>query len=230
MERAIPVLPADDLRVAKEFCVVVRFALVLVITLAASASAQAQVSVATVLPRDREFALALSAAPPDVGGKAAVYVFTSQGYEKAREGENGFTCLVNRDSELEGYQVLKPTCWDAYGSRTIVPAILEIAKRRAAGQAVADVTAAIRQMIKDGALQLFDSVGVAYMLAGDVADYDAATGTIVKRAFPPHIMIYAPGVTQNDVGLAGSAAFKDVRAPLIYQSATGYRYLVVRVP
>ena len=86
-------------------------ALALVTTLAASASAHAQVNVATVLPRDRETGLAISAAPPDVGSKATVYVFTSQGYQKARDGENGFTCLVNRDSELEGYHVLKPTCW-----------------------------------------------------------------------------------------------------------------------
>jgi hypothetical protein len=207
-----------------------RSALALVIVLAASRSAHAQVNVATVFPRDREIELAIAAAPPDVGSKAAVYVFTSQGYQKAREGENGFTCLVNRDSELEGYHVLKPTCWDAHGSRTIVPAILEIAKRRAAGQAVGDVTAGIRQLIKDGKLQLFDKVGVAYMLQGDVSEYDAATGKILNRRFPPHVMIYAPGITPADVGVAGRAAFSDVRAPLIYESATGYRYLVVRVP
>jgi hypothetical protein len=204
--------------------------LALVTALLACASAHAQVTVGTVLPREREIELATSAAPPDVGSKAAVYVFTARGYEKARDGENGFTCLVNRDSELDGYHVLKPTCWDAHGSRTIVPAILEIAKRRAAGQSVADVTAGIKQLITDGKLQLFDKVGVAYMLQGDVSDYDAATGKILKRAFPPHIMIYAPGITASDVGVAGRAAFNDVRAPVIYQSATGYRYLVVRVP
>jgi hypothetical protein len=204
--------------------------LALVTALLACASAHAQVTVGTVLPREREIELATSAAPPDVGSKAAVYVFTARGYEKARDGENGFTCLVNRDSELDGYHVLKPTCWDAHGSRNIVPAILEIAKRRAAGQSVADVTAGIKQLITDGKLQLFDKVGVAYMLQGDVSDYDAATGKILKRAFPPHIMIYAPGITASDVGVAGRAAFNDVRAPVIYQSATGYRYLVVRVP
>jgi hypothetical protein len=204
--------------------------LALVVTLVLARSAQAQVNVATVLPRDREIELAIGAAPPEVGSKATVYVFTSQGYEKARDGENGFTCLVNRDSELEGYHVLKPTCWDAHGSHTIVPAILEIARRRAAGQSVADVTAGIRQLIKDGTLKLFEKVGVAYMLLGDVTDYDAASGTILKRAFPPHIMIYAPNMTPNDLGMTGAAASRDVRAPLIYESVTGYRYLVVRVP
>ena len=92
------------------------------------------------------------------------------------------------------------------------------------------MTAAIRRLIQDGTLKPFEKVGVAYMLQGDVADYDAATGSILKRVFPPHIMIYAPGITASDVGMAGSAASRDVRAPLIYESATGYRYLVVRVP
>jgi hypothetical protein len=48
--------------------------------------------------------------------------------------------------------------------------------------------------------------------------------------FPPHMMIYAPGITTQDVGIAGRAAFNDARVPIIYESATGYRYLVVRVP
>ena len=205
--------------------------LALVATLAArSVSARAQVNVATVLPRDREMELAIAAAPAEVGSKATVYVFTSKGYEKARDGDNGFTCLVNRDSELEGYHVLKPTCWDAHGSRTIVPAILEIAKRRATGQSVADVIAGIRQLITDGKLQLFNRVGVAYMLQGDISDYDPATGKVVSRRFPPHVMIYAPDIAANDVGLVGRAAVSDPRVPLIYNSATGYRYLVVRVP
>jgi hypothetical protein len=52
---------------------------------------------------------------------------------------------------------------------------------------------------------------------------------ILNRRFPQHIVIYAPGITPNDVCVAGRAAFRDVRAPLIYESATGYRYLVVRM-
>jgi len=68
------------------------------------------------------------------------------------------------------------------------------------------------------------------MLQGDVSHYDAATGTIQQRAFPPHVMIYAPTITWGDLAMSGSAANADERAPIIYQSALGYKYLVIRVP
>ena len=187
-------------------------------------------TVTTILPREREIELATSAAPADIGAHATVYVYTSKGYEKARDGTNGFTCLVNRDSELDGYHMFKPTCWDAHGSATIVPAILEFAKMIASGQTVADVTSALRQQLKDGTLKPFEKVGIAYMLQGDVSHYDAATGTILQRAFPPHVMIYAPTISWSDLAMSGRAANADERAAIIYQSALGYRYLVVRVP
>ena len=191
--------------------------------------ARTPVSVSAVLPRDQEIALAVSAAPPHVGRQAAVYVYTAAGYERAREGTNGFTCLVNRDSELDGYQVLKPTCWDRHGSETIVPAILEIAKLRAAGRPVRDVTSTIRGRIQTGTLKPFTRTGIAYMLAGDIAEYDPATGITTRHAFPPHVMIYAPGTSAADLGIT-DAAGSNPQAPVMYESATGYRYIVIRVP
>ena len=47
-------------------------------------------------PRERQIALALSAAPTEVSSKAAVYVLGPKGYEKVREGTNGFSCLIER--------------------------------------------------------------------------------------------------------------------------------------
>lgn len=191
--------------------------------------ARTPVSVSAVLPRDQEVALAVSAAPAHIGRDAAVYVYTAAGYERAREGTNGFTCLVNRDSELDGYQVLKPTCWDRHGSETIVPAILEIAKLRGAGRPVRDVTSTIRARIQAGTLRPFTRTGIAYMLAGDIAEYDPATGITTRRAFPPHVMIYAPGTNAADLGIT-QASGANPQAPVMYESATGYRYIVIRVP
>jgi hypothetical protein len=58
-----------------------------------------------------------------------------------------------------------------------------------------------------GKLKLFDKVGVARMLQGDVCDYEATAGKILSWKFPPHIIIYAPGITPNDLGVAGRVAF-----------------------
>src|SRR5438876_12397028 len=51
---------------------------------------------AYMMPRDAEIALAKSAAPPDISGRATIKVLTSGGFEVADEGDNGFVCLVMR--------------------------------------------------------------------------------------------------------------------------------------
>ena len=48
------------------------------------------------MPREQQIVLAESAAPAEVSSKATVYVLGPKGYEKAREGTNGFSCFVGR--------------------------------------------------------------------------------------------------------------------------------------
>jgi hypothetical protein len=66
------------------------------------------------LPREERIKLAESAAPPEISGKATVYVLERTGYAKVREGTNGFTCFVHRQAPVN----LEPTCFDAEGSAT----------------------------------------------------------------------------------------------------------------
>lgn len=49
------------------------------------------------LPREDRIKLAESAAPTEISAKATVYVLERSGYIKAREGSNGFTCIVDRE-------------------------------------------------------------------------------------------------------------------------------------
>jgi hypothetical protein len=59
-----------------------------------------------------------------------VYILGAAGYVKAREGTNGFTCLVERlraDS-------IAPTCFDAEGSATSLKPILFREEQRALGK------------------------------------------------------------------------------------------------
>jgi hypothetical protein len=75
-----------------------------------------------LLPREKEIELALSAAPEHLRKAAGVYVLERNGFVKARESTNGFTCIVNRDHPLS----LKPVCFDAEGTATILPKILRV--------------------------------------------------------------------------------------------------------
>ena len=48
--------------------------------------------------------------------------------------DDGFTCLVNRDATPQRAGKLLPACWDAEGSRTIVPLALRVGKLLASGK------------------------------------------------------------------------------------------------
>jgi hypothetical protein len=69
------------------------------------------------LPREERIKLAESAAPPEISSHATIYLLEPAGYVKIREGTNGFSCFVDRQTPLN----LEPTCFDAEGSATTLP-------------------------------------------------------------------------------------------------------------
>ena len=204
------------------------------VTIAAGANAlSAQTTPALtsrILPAIVETKLAESAAPDSVSTHAGIYVFTDSGYVSTRASANGFTCLVNRDSFLDGYEVLKPTCWDAAGTTTIVPQILYIGKRKAAGANAATIKTELEAKFASGEFTNPAGPGIAYMLAGDIRTLDEQTGAVHQRAFPPHLMLYAAGASLQKLGLSPKAAAADIRAPLVYSPNRRFAYIVVRVP
>ena len=58
----------------------------------------------------------------------------AQGYQKIRQGTNGFSCIVNRDGQQVGDPALRPTCWDAEGTTTILPVMLRVGELLAKGE------------------------------------------------------------------------------------------------
>jgi hypothetical protein len=149
-------------------------------------------------PRDVQVALALAAGPP-VSQGAAVYILGATGYVKAREGTNGFTCLVERlraDS-------IAPTCFDAEGSATTLQALLFREEQRALGKDDGRIASEIEEGYKAGRFRAPRKPGIAYMLS----DYNYLFDTESNRIFhfPGHVMFYAPYLTAKDVG-AGPGA------------------------
>lgn len=173
-----------------------------------------------VFAKDVETKLALSAAPEHLRSDATLYLFGKKGFEKAREGTNGFTCLLNRDAFFYGSTAFKPTCWDAEGATSYVPVMLRVGELLAAGQILgvirADIDGGFRNNVR---FHRPARTGIAYMLAGDV-DLDH-TGKILKRSFPGHYMIYAPGVKNADIGYSAEDAKRDPSLPVIFDAGAG---------
>jgi hypothetical protein len=173
-----------------------------------------------LLPREQEVELALSAGPEHLRSDATVYVFGAKGYEKIRSGKNGFTCMVNRDGNQAGDNDLKPTCWDPEGSATILPVMLRVGELMAMAKTAKEIAADIDAGFNDRRFVSPRKSGIAYMLRGDV-QYDPATKEISKTLFPPHYMLYAPGVTNADIGLSTDARRTNPSLPFVYSGYSG---------
>jgi hypothetical protein len=149
------------------------------------------------VPRERQIALAESAAPAEVSSKATVYILGPKGDEKVREGTNGFSCFVGRHFVKPTETSVEPACFDAEGSRTILLVYLRQEELRSSGKSEAEIKADVANGYKEGRLKYPSKPGFLYMMSSEnrLPSSNGATAS-----FPPHLMFYAPNMTTKDIG------------------------------
>ena len=108
-----------------------------------------------VMDRQKEIALALSACPPSVARKAAVYVLDRAGYIKVRDSENGFTAIVQHAVPTSQ----DPQCMDAEGGRTFLPRYLKVAQWRAEGKNADEIKLLVADAFAKGIFPAADQTG-----------------------------------------------------------------------
>ena len=149
------------------------------------------------VPRERQIALAESAAPAEVSSKATVYILGPKGDEKVREGTNGFSCFVGRHFVKPTETSVEPACFDAEGSRTILLVYLRQEELRSSGKSETEIKADVANGYKEGRLKYPSKPGFLYMMSSEnrLPSSNGATAS-----FPPHLMFYAPNMTTKDIG------------------------------
>ncbi|MDQ2991502.1 MAG: hypothetical protein M3R30_01620 [Candidatus Eremiobacteraeota bacterium] len=170
-----------------------------------------------VPPMADEISMALSAAPSRLQAGAGVYALRATGFEQVRASTNGFTCIVNRDHP----RALKPTCYDAEGTATVLPTVLFEGVELMKGTPIAEIDKQIVAGLKNGRFTAPRRPGVAYMLSGHIHGI-APDGT--GFAFPPHVMFYAPNLSDRDIGSDGS--FSEGLPSIGYDGPLGF--MIVR--
>lgn len=164
------------------------------------------------LPRDIEIELALSALPPHLRDSATVYVLNPEsGFEVARKGTNGFHTFVSRNGDdamrgawpLKEYRddILYPISFDEAGAKNIMPVFFDIAKLQAKGTDPAELKRIIQDRYKKKYYKAPERAGISYMLSPILRTYtnpDANDNVITASI--PHVMYYAPNVTNDEVG------------------------------
>jgi hypothetical protein len=187
-------------------------------TAAAAQSAAVESKSPSLMDREREMALALSACPAAVASKAAVYVLGASGYIKVRESQNGFVAIVQHSLPTSQ----EPQCIDAEGARTFVPRILKVAELRAQGRDSDEIKRFVADAVAKGILQPPTRPGLTYMLSSENMVPDDKG---VVAHFPPHLMFYAPYLTNADIGSDG----KPGAPAFIASEGTPYALIIVPV-
>jgi hypothetical protein len=152
------------------------------------------------LSREEKIKLAESAAPPELSGKATVYTLERSGYVKVRDGDNGFSCFVDRQSPLN----LEPTCFDAEGTATTLVSRLYVEQQRAQGKSETQIKTDVDQGYQSGKFKPPAKPGIVYMMSDQGYIFVEALNRLVR--LPPHLMFYAPYATDKDIGSPPAAA------------------------
>jgi hypothetical protein len=169
------------------------------------------------LPREQRIKLAESAAPPEISGKATVLVLEKTGYVKAREGTNGFTCIVDRQNPMN----LEPSCFDAEGSATTVQVRIYVEEQRAAGKSEEQIKADLHAGYRSGRFKTPSKGGIVYMMSDKALLLITGENRLVP--IPPHLMFYAPYATDADIGSPPAGA----NMPRVIHAGQAEAYIIV---
>jgi hypothetical protein len=174
-----------------------------------------------LMDRQREIALALSACPPSIAGKAAVYVLEKSGYVKVRESQNGFTAIVQHLFPAS----VEPLCMNAESTRTHLPLVLKVAELRAQGKRPEEIKRFVDDAFAKGVFQPPSRTAICFMLSTEnVVPNDKG----VVEPFPPHVMFYVPYLTNAELG-AGTGSDGNPTGPA-FVAREGTRDAVIIVP
>jgi hypothetical protein len=183
----------------------------LLFTLSANAE-NSKASKVERLPRDLEIQLALSALPPHLRDSATVYVLNpDKGFEVARKGTNEFHAFVARtgDDTFRGSwpfteyrdDILYPVSFDKAGVTAQMRVIFDAAEMQAKGTPPGELKKIIQDRFNGGFYKAPERAGISYMLSPVFRGYiNPEENDSVATLNIPHVMHYAPHVSNNDIG------------------------------
>ncbi|MBI5557677.1 MAG: hypothetical protein HY885_08565 [Deltaproteobacteria bacterium] len=164
------------------------------------------------LPRDLEIQLALSALPPHLRDNATVYVLSpDKGFDVARKGANGFHAFVARTGDdafrgawpLKEYRddILYPVSFDSAGAKEQMRVFFDAAEMQAKGTPADELKRIIQDRFKTGYYKAPEKAGISYMLSPVLRTYtNPEESDSVATLSVPHVMYYAPDVSNEDIG------------------------------
>jgi hypothetical protein len=173
--------------------------------MAAAAPGQSTDTTIETMPAKLETQFALSAVPARLRDGATVHLLDpKKGYYLSRQGTSGVTCIVQRtDWELADFRndIYIPLCYDAAGTKTYLKSIMDVAALRAQGTSPVALKAEMEKRQRDKTYKTPEKAGLSYMVAPLMRTLGPPDLKIYTMSMP-HLMFYAPYVTDADIGAA----------------------------
>ncbi len=161
------------------------------------------------MPAKLETQYALSALPPAMRDHATVYLLDpKKGYQLSRQGTSGVTCLVERTAwEQDDFRndIYVPLCYDAEGSKTYLKVIMDVAALRIQGMSPVDLKTEIERRYKNKTYKIPQKTGLSYMVAPVMRTWMMPDWQVHTMPMP-HLMFYAPNMTNEDIGAVPNAS------------------------
>lgn len=185
------------------------------------------------MPPELETRFALSALPPTLRDKATVFLLDPRtGYTLSHQGTNGLSCLVQRTQwELADFRndIYYAVCYDAAGAETYLRYVRDAAALRAQGLTPAALKAEIEKRYKDKTYKVPDRAGLSYMI-GPLMRTIGPPDLKVHTMAMPHLMFYAPFVTNADIGAAPDLANpSSLQYPFIDRQGNGEQSYMIQM-
>jgi hypothetical protein len=189
--------------------------------LAAQTPTSVRAAARAPLDRDREIALARSAAPASISARARVLVFTDTGYVVGDAGSSEVTCVVNRSWR----DSIEPHCYDPEGARTVMPIELRRGLLRHRGVSERDIEHELADGIFAGHYHLPARPAVSYMMSAAQVLYNDEGQRV--GAWRPHLMIYYPYLTEAAVGMG---TMPDMTVGMVSEAGRAEANLTIIMP
>ncbi|KAA6462860.1 hypothetical protein DYQ86_05830 [Acidobacteria bacterium AB60] len=185
-----------------------------------------------LMPQAPEIALAKSAAPANISGRATIKVLTTSGYKVVDQGDNGFVCMVLRGFSAPTYtpaqfrdlvyesSVRSPICFDPKAAKEVIPYYELRTTLAMQGKGPDEIARGVEAAYARGELPKREGVSFAYMWS---ADQNLIPGV---GHWHPHVMVFAP---YYDNSMVGGNAFGAPLPQLSDDAGTPFAVVVIPV-
>ena len=152
-----------------------------------------------------EIALARTAAPASISNHATIMTLTPSGLAVAVNGDNGFTCYVDRGWMHQNIpanwnaMIESPVCFNAPGSQTVLLYTLKRTKLALNGMAEDQIIKTMQDAIDSKELPPAAPDSIAYMMSKQQCI------DMTSKAWYPHLMFFMPMSDAAKVGLSWGA-------------------------